>query len=167
MLTMPTNRRALLAAAAGGAFGGLLPASLLHAQPNTGKTLTIVLPSNPITIDPINQLNHDAMVLGQTVFENLVEYDLDGVLKPQLAKALPTISADKKTYTFELRDDVIFHNGKKMTAEDVKYSFDYLLDPANKAARRSLFTRITKVTVLDRSRCSSSSRSPTVPGSIS
>jgi peptide/nickel transport system substrate-binding protein len=89
------------------------------------------------------------MVLGQTVFENLVEYDLDGVLKPQLARALPTISDDKRTYTFELRDDVTFHDGKKLDAEDVKYSFDYLLDPAHKAARRSLFTRISKVTVLD------------------
>ncbi len=149
MLTVPTNRRAFLATAAGGALGSLLPASLLHAQPNNGKTLTIVLPSNPITIDPINQLNHDAMVLGQTVFENLVEYDVDGVLKPQLAKALPTVSADQKTYTFELRDDVTFHNGKKMTAEDVKYSFDYLLDPANKALRRPIFAKIAKVSVLD------------------
>ncbi len=143
------NRRQFLAAGAGGVLAPLLPASLLYAQPNQGKTLSIVLPSNPITIDPINQLNHDAMVLGQTVFENLVEYDLDGTLKPQLAKALPTISADKKTYTFDLREDVTFQNGKKMTAEDVKYSFDYLLDANNKAARRSLFTRITKVTVLD------------------
>ncbi|MBS7696778.1 MULTISPECIES: ABC transporter substrate-binding protein [unclassified Chelatococcus] len=143
-----TDRRRLLAGGAAGALASFLPASLLHAQPNEGKTLTIVLPSNPITMDPINQLNHDAMVLGQTVFENLVEYDVDGVLKPQLAKALPTISADKKTYVFELRDDVTFQNGKKMTAEDVKYSFDYLLDPENKAARRSLFTRIAKVTAL-------------------
>ena len=135
MTNLPTNRREFLAAGAGGALASLLPATLLYAQPNDGKTLTVVLPSNPITIDPINQLNHDAMVLGQTVFENLVEYDIDGVLKPQLAKALPAISPDKKTYTFELRDDVTFHNGKKLTAEDVKYSFDYLLDPANKAAR--------------------------------
>jgi peptide/nickel transport system substrate-binding protein len=149
MAKFEPNRRHFLAATGGGALVSLLPSDLLHAQPNQGKTLTVVLPSNPITIDPINQLNHDAMVLGQTVFENLVEYDLDGTLKPQLAKALPTISADKKTYVFELRDDVTFQNGKKMTAEDVKYSFDYLLDPANKAARRSLFTRITKVTVLD------------------
>jgi len=149
MASLPTNRRQFLAAGAGGAFASLLLPSLLHAQPTNGKTLTIVLPSNPITIDPINQLNHDAMVLGQTVFENLVEYDADGVLKPQLAKALPVISADKKTYTFELRDDVTFQNGKKMTAEDVKYSFDYLLDANNKALRRPLFTRITKVTVLD------------------
>jgi peptide/nickel transport system substrate-binding protein len=146
---LPTSRRQFLAAGAGGALASLLPSSLLHAQPNDGKTLTIVLPSNPITIDPINQLNHDAMVLGQTVFENLVEYDADGVLKPQLAKALPVVSADKKTYTFELRDDVTFQNGKKMTAEDVKYSFDYLLDANNKALRRPLFTRITKVTVIE------------------
>lgn len=149
MAQLPMNRRELLGAGAGGALASLLPTSLLYAQPNNGKTLTVVLPSNPITIDPINQLNHDAMILGQTVFENLVEYDADGVLKPQLAKALPEISADKKTYTFELRDDVTFHNGKKLTAEDVKYSFEYLLDAGNKALRRPLFTKIAKVTVLD------------------
>ncbi len=149
MANLSLNRRELLVAGAGAGFLSLLPSGLLHAQPNSGKTLTVVLPSNPITIDPINQLNHDAMILGQSVFENLVEYDADGVLKPQLAKALPEISADKKTYTFELRDDVTFHNGKKLTAEDVKYSFDYLLDPANKALRRPLFTKIAKVTVLD------------------
>lgn len=149
MTEFTLDRRKFLAGGAAGGLAALLPIDLLHAQPNNGKTLTVVLPSNPITVDPINQLNHDAMVLGQTVFENLVEYDLDGVLKPQLAKALPTISADKKTYVFELRDDVTFQNGKKMTAEDVKYSFDYLLDANNKAARRSLFTRITKVTVLE------------------
>lgn len=149
MANLVTDRRRFLAAGAAGSLASLLPIDLLRAQPTQGKTLTIVLPSNPITMDPINQLNHDAMVLGQTVFENLVEYDVDGVLKPQLAKALPTISPDKKTYVFELRDDVTFQNGKKLTAADVKYSFDYLLDPANKAARRSLFTRISKVTVLD------------------
>lgn len=148
MAQLNFDRRQMLALGAGGAAVPLLPSQLLHAQPTSGKTLTVVLPSNPITVDPINQLNHDAMILGQTVFENLVEYDVDGVLKPQLAKALPTISADKKSYVFDLREDVKFHNGQPMTAEDVKYSFDYLLDPANKAARRSLFTRISKVTVL-------------------
>ena len=63
--------------------------------------------------------------------------DLDGVLKPQLAKALPVISADKKSYTFDLRDDVTFHNGKKMTAEDVKYSFDICSTTTRPLAARS------------------------------
>jgi peptide/nickel transport system substrate-binding protein len=144
-LTLP--RRRLLAGAGILATGGLHPSALLHAQPaRGGRTLTIALPNMPLTIDPINQLNHDAMVLGQTVFENLVEYDLDGVLRPQLARELPEVSADRLTYTFRLRDDVRFQNGKKLTAADVKYSFDYLLNPENRAARRSLFTRIAEVT---------------------
>jgi peptide/nickel transport system substrate-binding protein len=87
------------------------------------------------------------MVIMQSVFENLVENDVDGVLRPQLAKALPEISADKLVYTFELRDDVYFHNGKKLDAEDVKYSFESLLDVKRNAARRGIFARIDRVEV--------------------
>jgi len=112
------------------------------------NVLTIAIPSNPSTFDPVNASNHDAMVVSQSVFENLVEVGSDGTtLMPQLAKALPKISTDGMTYTFDLRDDVIFQNGQKFTAEDVKYSFDYLLDPKNKAVRRPLFDPITAVTV--------------------
>lgn len=79
------------------------------------------------------------MITG-AIFENLVEYDQDGVLKPQLAKALPEISADKLIYTFDLRDDVQFHNGQQMTAEDVKYSFEFDAGPeARRRPPRRLF----------------------------
>jgi len=143
----PTRRGLLTGAAAAG--GALVTLPWLGGQQAwaQGATLTIALPNNPVTIDPINQLNHDAMVLGQTVFENLVEFDIDGTLKPQLAKALPQISADMLTYSFELRDDVVFHDGQKLTAEDVKYSFEHMLNPDNKASRRSIFTRLDRVEV--------------------
>lgn len=146
MTYRPTRRGFMTGAAAAGTAVSLpwLGGRAAFAQ---GGVLTVALPNNPVTIDPINQLNHDAMVLGQTVFENLVEFDVDGNLKPQLAKALPQISADALTYSFELRDDVTFHNGQKLTAEDVKYSFHYMLDPAHKASRRSIFTRIDRVEV--------------------
>ncbi len=153
MTKFDADRRNLIkTAGAGGLALTPLLASLVHAQPNQGKTLSIVLPNNPVTIDPINQLNHDSMVLGQTVFENLLEYGIDGVLRPQLARALPAISADRKTYTFDLRDDVSFQNGQKLTAADVKYSFDYLLNPDHKASRRGIFTRIARVTALSPTR---------------
>jgi ABC-type transport system substrate-binding protein len=129
-------------------FTALHPSALLHAQPARGRSLTIALPNTPLTIDPINQLNHDAMALGQTVFENLVEYDIDGVLKRHLARELPEISEDKLTYTLRLRDDVRFQNGRRLTAADVKYSFDYLLNPGNRTARRSLFNRIAETTAV-------------------
>lgn len=112
------------------------------------KVLTIAIPSNPVTFDPINAANHDAMVVSQTIFENLVEVDLEGkAVQPQLAAKLPQVSADRLTYTFDLRDDVYFQNGQKLTAEDVKYSFDYVLDPQNKALRRPLFNKIKSVSV--------------------
>src|SRR5262245_49306868 len=112
------------------------------------KVVTVAIPSHPVTFDPVNAANHDAMVVSQTVFENLVEVDIEGkTVQPQLATALPQVSADRLVYTFDLRDDVYFQDGQKLTAEDVKYSFEYVLDPKNNALRRPLFNKIKAVIV--------------------
>lgn len=148
-----SDRRGLLRGAAlGGAaasLGVLTPATLLRAQPATGTTLTLGIPGVPATMDPLNQINHDWMVTTQLIFENLIEFDIDGNLRPQLAVELPTVSADGMTYDFTLRQGVTFSNGQPFTAEDVKYSFDWLLNPANRAARRPIFARITSIQVID------------------
>lgn len=117
-----------------------------------GGELVIALPNNPSTFDPCNTANHDAMVVTQLIFENLVGVDVDGNVVPQLAKALPRITNDGKTYVFELREGVSFQNGQPFTAEDVKYSFDYVLDPKNNALRRPLFNRISDVIVESKNR---------------
>ena len=112
-----------------------------------GGDLLVALPNNPSTLDPAMQANHDGMVVTQSIFENLVEVDVDGNLQPQLAVALPTISPDNLEYVFDLRPGVMFQNGQPFTAEDVKYSFDYVLNPENKTLRRPLFNRIAEVIV--------------------
>jgi peptide/nickel transport system substrate-binding protein len=135
-------RRALIKAA-----GLVGPAAWLNqalAQ-SPGSKLTVAIPNSPNTLDPINAVIHDPMVITYMLYENLVDMDVDGNLYPQLAKAMPEISADKLTYTFDLRDDVVFHNGQPMTSEDVKYSFESMLDPNRKAVRRGIFTKIDKV----------------------
>ena len=142
------SRRGLLRVASTVAGLSLSPAWLRQARAQKqGGTLTVALSNNPITCDPINMSSHDTEILSQTIWENLVEFDVDGVLKPQLAKALPVISPDKLTYAFELRDGIAFQNGQPLTAADVKYSFEYLIDPAHKASRGSLFNRISHVEV--------------------
>src|SRR5215207_6853407 len=141
---MSWSRRRLLQAAAISA-GALSAGSLRTAAAASGGTLTVALSDNPLTCDPINMASHDSMIVSQSIFENLVEFDIDGALKPQLAKALPEISADKLVYHFELRDGVAFQNGKPLTSEDVKYSFEYMLDPAHKASRRPIFDRLSRV----------------------
>ena len=141
---MTMNRRTLLATA---------PATLglsmlqMRAALAAGGVLTIALPNNPATLDPIQTSNHDAMAISNLVFENLLEVDLDGNAVPSLAKALPKVSDDALTMVFDLRDDVVFQNGAACTAEDVKYSYDYMLNPANKSLRRAIFSPIAGVDV--------------------
>jgi peptide/nickel transport system substrate-binding protein len=137
----PTRRAALLSAAA----TVVSSAWIRHAHADETGTLTVALSNNPITIDPINMSSHDSMILSQQIFENLVEFDITGTLRPQLAKALPEISADSLIYTFELRDDVAFSDGRPLTSEDVKYSIEYTIDPANKASRGPIFNRLSHV----------------------
>jgi peptide/nickel transport system substrate-binding protein len=144
------SRRAALWRLTGGAIGLAAPSALrsLPARAVT-DTLTLALPNNPATLDPINSANWEAMAISQAIFENLVEVDVDGNLQPRLAVALPEISRDRLTYRFELRGDVHFQNGRPLSAEDVKYSFEYLLAPANKSIRRPLFSPIDRVVVED------------------
>lgn len=111
------------------------------------KTLTIALPNNPTTLDPIQISNHDAMAVSNAVFENLLEVDLDGNVGPSLARAMPQVSDDQTVFKFDLRDDVVFHDGSKFSAEDVKYSYEYMLDPKNKSARRTLFAPIQEIVI--------------------
>lgn len=55
--------------------------------------------------------------------ENTLEFE------PRLAKTY-TVSDDKTTYTFDLRDDVYFHNGEKMKASDVVFSYNHIRNSA-------------------------------------
>ena len=141
---MDLRRRTLLGAAAASAGAGLLdPRIALGAD----KTLTIALPNNPTTFDPIVTSNHDAMAISNLIFENLLDVDVNGDPVPSLAYKMPTISDDALTFTFDLRDDVAFQNGAKFSAEDVKYSYDYMLNPANKSIRRAQFAPIEEIVV--------------------
>jgi peptide/nickel transport system substrate-binding protein len=141
------KRRDLLGIAAAVAAAPLSSAWLREAKAEADGTLTVALSDNPLTCDPINMASHDTEILSQAIWENLVEFTIDGELRPQLAKALPEVSDDKLTYSFELRDGVTFQDGQKLTAEDVKYSFEYMLDPAHKAGRRPVFSRLSHVEV--------------------
>ena len=142
---MITRRMLMQVAAALPAAGALAGLGGRAWAQSSGKTLTLAIPNSPNSLDPINAVLQDPMVINQCIFENLVEYDVDGVLRPHLAKALPKTSSDKLTYSFDLREDVLFQNGQPMTSEDVKYSFDSMLDVKRNAARRKIFKTITKV----------------------
>ncbi|WP_188726323.1 ABC transporter substrate-binding protein [Pseudoclavibacter endophyticus] len=66
----------------------------------------------------------------RSVFEPLTEFDVDNEPQPVLATEW-SFPEDGMSATFTLRDDVTFHSGRQMTAEDVKWTFEKTKDPAS------------------------------------
>jgi len=84
---------------------------------------------DPSTLDPA--LTQDATSAGYIVeiFSGLVTLDWDLEVVPDIAESW-ALSDDGTTYTFHLRHDVKFHDGKPVTAQDFKYSIERACDPA-------------------------------------
>jgi ABC-type oligopeptide transport system substrate-binding subunit len=105
-------------------------------------------PDDFSTLDPAQvQLATDGYAVG-TLFTGLVEYNTAGELVPVLAASLPTISPDGLTYSFTLRPGLKFSNGDPLTARDVAFSIDRVLNPALKspvASYMSLLKNYSKV----------------------
>ena len=92
------------------------------------QSLSIPLPTNPTTFDPGKMSDADTHNIILQCFETLVTHAEDNSIVGQLAEKYD-IENDGKTYVFTLKKGVKFHNGKEMTAEDVKWSFERTMDP--------------------------------------
>ena len=103
----------------------------------------------PPTLDPTaGAAEAIDIVVYQNVFEGLTRIDENGAVQPGLAESW-TISEDGLTYTFKLHEGVTFHDGTSFDAEDVKFTFERILDENSANAHREFFTPITSITVID------------------
>ena len=75
------------------------------------------------------QLNTYSIIMKITdnVTESLLYTDPTGEVVPQLIAEMPTLSEDKLTYSFTLKEGVKFHNGETLTSNDVKDSLERLV----------------------------------------
>ena len=91
-----------------------------------GDTLVVALPSQPENLNPIAS---DSVYEGnQPFFNGLLRYAKDLTPQPDLAAAMPKRSADGLRVMVRLRDGVRFHDGKPLTAEDVAFTYNAILD---------------------------------------
>lgn len=98
-------------------------------EPHYGGTLHLRNNNDWETLDPAYASGFDSGSMAVKVFDGLVRFDYySNKVVGCLAKDWE-VSEDGLTWTFYLRDDVKFHNGRQLTAHDVKYSFDRLFDP--------------------------------------
>lgn len=133
------------AAASGAAAGGTSTVSA--PQGTIEATLAFQLSSG---FDPMNASSAVALVGNMHTMESLVDIDMT-TRQPYLAlaKAQPTVSADGLTWTVVLRDGAMFSDGTPVTATDVAWSFNRVLDPANKALLATFLPFLDSVTAKD------------------
>jgi peptide/nickel transport system substrate-binding protein len=82
------------------------------------------------------------------IHDRLITRDYEFNYKPGLAESWD-VSEDGTVWTFHLRKDVKFHNGKPFTAEDVKWTIDTIKDPDTASPFREDLAAIKEVEVID------------------
>jgi peptide/nickel transport system substrate-binding protein len=100
--------------------------------------IRLAIDQDPDTLDPAGQTNPSSSSIVEHLAETLVTLKADGSIAAGLARKF-TQSSDGKTYTFELRPDVEFHDGSLLDAEAVAMSLRRFLDPRLRVSMRAPF----------------------------
>lgn len=99
------------------------------AASEVGGHLVVAVPIDPDTFDPHRAVAAATKEIDFNIYQGLVGYDAKGQIIPALAKSWE-ISDDGTVYIFTLRENVLFHNGRTMTADDVLFSLNRIRDEA-------------------------------------
>ncbi|MBI4278786.1 MAG: hypothetical protein HY660_10045 [Armatimonadetes bacterium] len=112
------------------------------AAPSGDRELTVLVPAEFPTLDTHETVSGDQSTVQYHVFSRL--YTLDERMKPQPDLfTSESLSKDGTTWTYELRPNVVFHDGTPLNAEAVKYSYERMMK--SKGSQRALFALIKEV----------------------
>jgi len=116
---------------------GLVPAIsgdvLAQQEIQDGGTMVAAITGDPPMLTTVFGANILAVTLSGQLHDTLITMDQQGNIEPSLAESWE-ISEDGLTYTFNLRDDVTWHDGEPFTAADVAYTFGELTSEYNSLA---------------------------------
>ncbi|AMS43357.1 MULTISPECIES: ABC transporter substrate-binding protein [Aminobacter] len=114
----------------------------LDPKAKQGGAITITYKDDVATLDPAIGYDWQNWSMIKSLFDGLMDYEPGTTtLRPELAESYE-ISPDGKTFTFKLRKGVKFHNGREMTADDVKYSLDRVTNPKTQSPGAGFFASI-------------------------
>ncbi len=110
------------------------------------QPMTLVYGSGDYT--RINPAMDEHCEINVLLFDGLTDHDGDGSVIPRLAKSWD-YDAETFTYTFHLEENVLWHDGEPFTAEDVKFTFEAIMDPDNGSENAPNYEDVEAITVLD------------------
>jgi oligopeptide transport system substrate-binding protein len=137
-----------LAAASGAALGGAgcrggAGAPAMPGFPPGAQVLHLAVQDDVPTLDPAAGYDTASWTFEQMIFNTLVRYSDGGVdLVPEVATTWDE-SPDARVFTFHLRRDARFTNGRAVTAADFKYEIERVLNPATRSKGMEYFREIT------------------------
>jgi peptide/nickel transport system substrate-binding protein len=142
---MRRRGRRLVAGSAAILAGVLLVLAVGQAQdqPRRGGTLTVITPSDMQTFDPHAAVGFSVRIFAN-VYEPLFRKDEKGVLHGHLAQSWRFLDPTRLEVT--LRKGVKFHSGNELTAEDVKFTYERQLNPAD-LARDAAVIKMLKIPI--------------------
>jgi peptide/nickel transport system substrate-binding protein len=113
-----------------------------------GGTLRYGTFSDPICLVPFMNADSASSDVTALMFNGLLNYNEKLDVVSNVAESY-TMSKDGLTITFKLKKGVLWHDGKELTAADVKYSYELIIDPAVNSPRRSDFEKIKSIEAPD------------------
>ncbi len=126
---------------------GLALTTVAAAQ-QQGGTLVAAWAQDPVGLDPHITSARSSIQVLENVLDTLVSLDQDQNVVPSLAESW-TVSDDGLTWTFTLRDGLMFSNGRAVTAEDAVFTYSRMLDPATGSGQAYLLAGVTSVEAPD------------------
>jgi peptide/nickel transport system substrate-binding protein len=110
------------------------------------ERIVVAMGAEPEALDPIAMASAPSATVSEHVLQPLVYMSAEGVIEPQLATEW-AVSEDNLSWTFTLREDVVFHDGTAFNAEAVQTNIERFLDPENAAPFAFLLSGIDNVEV--------------------
>ncbi len=125
------------------ALGGCAPhgPDLSGLRGRYGGTLRLASEADLRTLDTAIAYDTASWRFIRLIYDGLLDYGDDATLEPAVARAMPSI-VDGRVFTFQLRDDVWFHHGRRVVASDFKYALERILNPASKSPAVGFFTNL-------------------------
>jgi ABC-type transport system substrate-binding protein len=124
-----------------------LCAALSCSRPTDPNTLVMIIESSPANLDPRVGTDAWSERIYMLLFDALVRRDEHFNLQPYLAERWEI--PDPLTYVFHLRRGVHFHDGSPLTARDVKWTFDSLLNGSIRSAKASTYRQVERIDTPD------------------
>jgi peptide/nickel transport system substrate-binding protein len=104
--------------------------------------------SYPLELDPRYATDANSVRIGNLIYNSLLRADANLRLQAELAASWRRL--DERSYYFRLRDDVRFHDGQPLTAADVKFTYESILDPQRRSPKRGLLKHLVAIEQLGR-----------------